>query len=493
MTDLRPEPFRVALVTLGCAKNEADSRAMCTRLEQQGFYVGARPDAADFILLNTCAFIEAAVEESLDTVFELAALERVQSGETRLLIAGCLPSRFGEELARELPEAAAFVPVAEEAGVAEALLRLLEQDAGGGGGAEVEGEGEVGFGELEPQPWAYVKISDGCSRRCSYCTIPAIRGPYLSYPFEHIKAEVSELVAGGAREIILVGQDTGIWREPSSGERADTRDTATAQAAPSAPAKLAELLAALAEQHPQIWFRVMYLQPEGISDELLEVMAAHANIARYLDIPLQHASVSVLAAMHRRGSGQEYLELLERIRRVLPGVVLRTTVMTGFPGESEDDFEQLCQFLCAARFDYVGIFAYSREEGTVAAGLPQQVDTRTAFERVQILRDLADSIGFERAQSKVAREVLLLICGRDEEGLFGRTQGQAPEVDGITYLVMSDNAAGTAGADAAGSAEPKGAGTTSEEMLSETTLKPGAFVRARITEAVLYDLFAEVL
>jgi ribosomal protein S12 methylthiotransferase len=338
--------------------------------------------------------------------------------------------------------------------------------------------------EPEEQPWAYVKISDGCSRCCSYCTIPAIRGPYLSYPFEQIEAEVDALVAHGACEIILVGQDTGIWSGRVVPEEAEIPDTVTAEKAPAAPARLAELLATLAEQRPQTWFRVMYLQPEGISEELLEVMAAHANIARYLDIPLQHASASVLTAMHRSGCSAEYLELLTRIRKVLPDVVLRTTVMTGFPGETQADFEQLCRFLCAARFDYVGIFAYSREEGTVAAALPQQVDAKVAFERVQILRDLADSIGFERARSQVLTETVLLICGQDEEGVFGRTQGQAPEVDGVTYLTMPGNVAGKP--------EQGDAGTT-PGRLSETAPKPGAFVPVRITEAVLYDLFAEVL
>ncbi|MCL2750974.1 MAG: MiaB/RimO family radical SAM methylthiotransferase, partial [Coriobacteriia bacterium] len=305
-----------------------------------------------------------------------------------------------------------------------------------------------------PIPWAYVKISDGCSRHCSYCTIPSIRGPYHSYSFEAIINEVESLVAQGAREIILVGQDTGIW------------------SAPEKPQNLAELLNSLASAYPQTWFRVMYLQPEGITDELLAVMAQHANIARYLDIPLQHASAEILASMNRKGSGKEYLELVSRIREALPGVVLRTTVMVGYPGESPEDYNELCAFIEAACFDYVGIFVYSPEEGTAAAALSRQIDEETAKERLQELRDKADLIGFERADRQLGQRTEVLICGQDEEGVYGRTKGQAPDVDGITYLYV-----------------PNDAGALT--LLPDKT-PPGTVVQVTISETVLYDLFAEI-
>ncbi len=539
---------------------------MQKQLHARGFALCSNPEEADFVLLNTCAFIEAAVEESLDTLMELAALERVKEGKARLLVTGCLPSRYGEKLSGELPEVTAFVPVDGEANIAEVLAGLVKQE------------------QLDPipalqedllldtafsaEPWAYVKISDGCSRRCSYCTIPLIRGAYHSYSYEKIQAEVSELIAEGAQEIILIGQDTGIWREPRRGHKksaaattddiaaldssiepgdsasADSSVTSTASVStgaiaspyssvtpdasvpagipavptisapagssaaaghpalvnldavstatpqsdtvssaslpiwerltalspsgksglPDAPDNLPDLLDALATAHPHTWFRVMYLQPEGVTDALLKVMAQHTNIASYLDIPLQHASRDVLGRMHRSGSGEEYLELVCRIRKVLPDVTLRTTVMCGFPGETREDFELLCDFLTKARFDYVGVFAYSREEGTVAAELPHQVSIKTALLRAQKLRDLADRIGFERAEERIGAEVDVLICGSDEEGVYGRTQAQAPEVDGVTYLAGD------------------------EKSLSCNPV----VIHARIVESVLYDLYAEV-
>ena len=449
---------------------------MQVHLEQQGFTLVSDPLAARYIIVNTCAFIEAAVEESLDMILELAVLERVKNGQTHLLVTGCLPSRYGEQLVSQLPEVSAFVPVAEEGNIAQKLRELGAKQPDKVSQSDkretLVTETESTCLAVDPkQPWAYVKISDGCSRRCAYCTIPQIRGPYQSYSFAQITAEVDRLTASGAKEIILIGQDTGIWCEPTpSGE---LEKEGVVGNAGGVPQTLAQLLDALAGLYPDTWFRVMYLQPEGISDTLLEVMAAHTNIARYFDIPLQHASAKVLTAMNRKGSGEEYLKLIQKIRGVVPNVVLRTTVMTGFPGENQDDFDVLCDFLQQACFDYVGIFAYSCEENTPAAIMPEQVDVQTAFERVQVLRDVADSIGFAQAQRQVASEHALLVCGQDEEGIFGRTLGQAPEVDGLTYVTFNER--------------------MKEVQLSESVPRLGRVVRVRIVDAVLYDLFAEVL
>lgn len=476
-----PKARRIALLTLGCAKNEADSRAMQQRLEAQGLVVGDDPAEASLILLNTCAFIEAAIEESLETILELAALDEVKSGATKLVVAGCLPSRFGDELMPELPEVAAFVPVADEMRVVKTIKELLDLEDHPSADTP-SGHEAVSAAEQVEQPWAYVKISDGCSRRCSFCTIPTIRGPYQSYSFSHIDTEVSRLIAAGVKEIVLIGQDTGIWSEPTeqgaSGQSYQSSVPASATAEDpalndAAPNNLAELLAALASRYPDTWFRVMYLQPEGINDALLEVMATHSNIARYLDIPLQHANARLLRAMNRRGSGEEYLEMLKDIREKVPGVALRTTVIVGFPGETRSDFQELQGFIEAARFDFVGIFAYSREPGTVAYDLDKQVSHKTALLRVQALRDLADGIGFEQAQNQIDKEVELLVCGSDEEGLYGRTKGQAPDVDGITYL--------------------HSAGQDEAAANVDNMPRPGMLVHARITESVLYDLYAEAL
>lgn len=542
----------VALLTLGCAKNEADSRAMRTRLTDGGYTVCDDPTEAEYIVLNTCAFIEPAVEESVDTIVELAELERMRTGKTKLLVAGCLPSRFGSELASELPEVSAFIPVSRE----DDIVAILNTIAHGGSEA-ADTEAPVSAGSLEPSvtyedeilqivdtsgsegAWAYVKISDGCSRMCSYCTIPLIRGPYVSYSYEHIRSEVSTLVSSGAREIILIGQDTGIWREPQErpsligdGQEHDNTTSGTVLLSESSnnggsvvdalypenenalrqhtqkkiPEDLPDLLEALASEFTDTWFRVMYLQPEGISDKLLAVMASHANIARYLDIPLQHANEKILKAMNRRGSGADYLLLLQRIRAAMPDITLRTTVMTGFPGESKKDFNELKDFLEEAQFDYVGIFAYSREQGTSAAELPGQIKNKTALKRVQALRDLTDSIGFEKAEAHVDEVLELLVCGSDEDGVFGRTKGQAPEVDGICYIQVpevSDARNGHMLEAEAGSflQAPEAAEEDKTESSEKHDTKkpqadrpqPGTLVRVKITESFLYDLYAEVL
>ena len=265
---------------------------------------------------------------------------------------------------------------------------------------------------------AYVKISDGCDRFCSYCTIPLIRGRYRSFPLADVCAEVDAHVARGVREIVLVAQDTGRW-----GTDFD------------APSSLAALLSALAERHPRTWFRVMYVQPEGVDDALLDAVAAHANVCPYFDVPLQHVDPELLSAMNRRGSRAEFEDLARRIRERVPGAVLRTTLIAGFPGETEEQFQSLCDFVEDAPFDYVGVFAYSREEGTRAFGLPGQLDEDEKAERAQRLRDVADAACLPRIAARVGREMDVLVEGREEDGqLFGRAMCQAPEVDGVVYL-----------------------------------------------------------
>jgi len=239
--------------------------------------------------------------------------------------------------------------------------------------------------------------------------------------------------------------------------------------------------------YPETWFRVLYVQPEGVSDELLAVLAAHENIAPYLDIPLQHASSKVLSSMNRKGSSAEYLELVARIREAVPDVVLRTTVMCGFPGESEEDFAELCGFLEAACFDYVGLFVYSCEEGTAASTLPEQVSSKKALKRLQVLRDLTDSIAIDRMRGHVGRTVPVLICGQDEEGLYGRTQGQAPDIDGVTYVSEPGSTYNKVPLELAAMQD-----STHKTVPLEFVATPGAFIHGTIIDAILYDLFAEV-
>lgn len=381
---------------------------MKTRLANAGFALVDDPAQADAVVVNTCSFIQAATEESIDVIMDAAKLPRVVSGTARLVVAGCMPSRYGDDLADELVEANAFVPCSREDDIVEVMGSLF--------GNQLAPSGDAPAGKAPVS--AYVKISDGCDRFCSYCTIPFIRGRYHSFPFEEIDAEIAELVAGGTREIVLIAQDTGRW-----GTDLDE------------PSTLADLVSSLAERYVDTWFRVMYLQPEGVTDDYLAAVSAHANVCSYFDIPLQHVDPDILRAMNRTGSRAEFELLQRRIRATVPDATLRTTLIAGFPGETEEQFDELCAFVEDCDFDYIGVFAYSREEGTKAFSLPNQVDDQEKADRAQRLRDLADSVCVPRVAARVGREVDVLVEGREEDGqLFGRTQDQAPEVDGVTYL-----------------------------------------------------------
>lgn len=407
MSVVSSEVARACIVTLGCAKNEVDSAHMKERLLESGYEVVEDPQGADAIIVNTCSFIQAATEESLQTIFELAGLESVQHGDAHIVVAGCMPARYGEDLSQELNEASSFVPCSKEDDIALVLDHLL-------GTRAKKAPISSTTGPLS----TYVKISDGCNRFCSFCTIPYIRGRYHSFSQEQIADEVQKRIEQGAHEIVLIAQDTGRY-----GDDFDE------------PTTLAQLMANLAEAHPHAWFRVMYLQPEGVTDELLEVMAAHSNIASYLDIPFQHANERILRAMNRRGDRDSYLKLIEHIRATIPDITLRTTLIAGFPGETDEDFEELCDFIEAADLDYVGVFAYSQEEGTRAAKLSDQVDDETKQQRAQILRDLADSVSQTRIASRIGSTMDVLVLGVEEDGqIYGRSQCQAPDVDGVVYL-----------------------------------------------------------
>ena len=289
-----------------------------------------------------------------------------------------------------------------------------------------------------------MKISDGCDRFCSYCTIPYIRGHYHSFTYEHIREEVERAVASGVKEVILIAQDTGRWGADFS-----------------EPLSLAWLMGQLAEEFLTTWFRVMYVQPEGITDQLLTVMARHVNICSYLDIPLQHVNPQILKAMNRRGSRESFDDLCARIRQMVPDITLRTTLIAGFPGETDDQFDELCDFVEECDFDYIGVFPYSQEEGTKAADLPQQLSPEEKQDRAQRVRDLADAVGTARVAERVGSRVTVLVEGTEEDGqLFGRAMSQAPEVDGCTYV---------------------NGGT------------PGSFVQVQITDALFYEMEGELL
>lgn len=409
----------INFITLGCAKNEVDSAKMARKLVRAGFKIVEDPLEAQVIIINTCSFIEAATLESLEAIFDASQFEAVQSGEAHIVVAGCMPARYSDDLQDELSEVKHFVPCSKEDDIVEIVSSILNISP-----KDFQPSYEPFSGALLTQSEelggvsAYVKISDGCNRFCSFCTIPFIRGRYHSYPYETIQQQVREEISYGAREIVLIAQDTGRWGD-------DFEEALS----------LAWLLDALASEFKDIWFRVMYIQPEGISEELLEVMARHDNICSYLDIPFQHAQPHILKAMNRKGSAEEYLSLIDTIRTSIPDIVLRTTFIAGFPGESDADFEALCEFVEAIDFDYVGVFPYSQEEGTRAARLEGQIEEEIKLERAQVLRDLADTLSCAKVASRIGQEVEVLVMGVEEDGaVFGRSQAQAPEVDGVCYL-----------------------------------------------------------
>ncbi|MDO4182372.1 MAG: 30S ribosomal protein S12 methylthiotransferase RimO [Coriobacteriia bacterium] len=405
----------VSFITLGCAKNEVDTQHMRNRVLQAGYAVVDDPTAAHAIVINTCSFIQDATEESLAAVFEAAGYPNVAKGDAKIVVTGCMPARYGEELAEELVEAACFVPCSKEDDIAAVLGECIGAADAGPVAADAF---DYSYVPTAGPFSAYVKISDGCNRFCSYCTIPFIRGRYRSFPFEDIDAEVRAAVDAGVREIILIAQDTGNWGTDFA-----------------LPSSLAWLMDALASAYPETWFRVMYVQPEGITDELLQVMAAHVNICHYLDIPLQHVNPGILRAMNRRGSRAEFDALAARIRAAVPDITLRTTLIAGFPGETDEQFQQLCDFVEECDFDYVGVFAYSREEGTKAYDLPGQLDEAEKRDRAQTVRDLADAVCTARCAERIGTTAQVLVEGFEEDGqLYGRAQFQAPEVDGSFYV-----------------------------------------------------------
>lgn len=432
--DARPA---VAFVTLGCPKNEVDTDRMRAALSAASFRIVDDPENADAVVVNTCSFIRDATEESVQVVMDLAAERLGSSVERKLVVAGCMPSRYGDDLTAAMPEVDAFVPVADETSLPDIIARLT--------GVEVLTPGDGAPVRTSSGASAYLQIADGCHRSCAYCTIPAIRGPYRSRSLDEIVAEARLLVSQGAREIILIGQDTTSYGH-------DRTDGHT----------LADVVDAVASLDGVAWLRLMYAQPDGVDDALLAAMARHDNVCRYLDMPLQHSHSRILKAMGRRGDGDGYLRLLERIRSALPGVVLRTTLIAGFPGETRAEAAQLLDFVAQARFDYVGVFPYSPEEGTRAALMADQVPRRTRIARAQRVRDLADVIGFEQAGERVGEVLEVLVEGADEDDgvVFGRMRGQAPEIDGVVLLDKGE---------------------------------PGEILSVRIVDSLGYDLEGEVV
>lgn len=411
-------------ITLGCAKNEVDTDRMRALLDAADYQEVDSAQDADAVVINTCSFLASATSESIETTLALA--EEVKEGvrAARIIMCGCVPSRYGDQLPQELPEVSAFVRADEEDGIVAVVDEVL--------GVERDMPSFIpNIKRTVEGSVAYVKISDGCDRFCSFCAIPYIRGRYHSRPADRIIAEARELVAGGVKEIVLIGQDTGIWGK-------DFKDQV------DGPANLAQLLVALAEElRPQhVWIRVLYLQPEGMTGELIAAIRDTPEVLPYIDIPVQHCNERVLKSMHRSGSEQQLDELFARLRSEIPGMVIRTTSLVGFPGETDEEAEQMLAFMDRNSFDYTSVFAYSREEGTRAAEMDDQVDEDVKLERAQKALDLAEALGFAATASHVGETVEVIIDGIEENDGFSEFIGhawfQAPDSDGAVHLDIEE-------------------------------------------------------
>ena len=411
-------------ITLGCAKNEVDTDRMRALLDAADYQEVDSAQDADAVIINTCSFLASATSESIETTLALA--EEVNEGvrATRIIMCGCVPSRYGDQLPQELPEVSAFVRADEEDGIVAIVDDVL--------GVERDMPPFIpNIKRTVEGSVAYVKISDGCDRFCSFCAIPYIRGRYHSRPADRIIAEAHELVAGGVKEIVLIGQDTGIWGKDFKDEN-------------DGPANLAQLLVALAEalRPLHVWIRVLYLQPEGMTDELIAAIRDTPEVLPYIDIPVQHCNERVLKSMHRSGSEQQLDELFAHLRSEIPGMVIRTTSLVGFPGETDEEAEQMLAFMDRNSFDYTSVFAYSREEGTRAAEMDDQVDEDLKLERAQKALDLAEALGFAATASHVGETAEVIIDGIEENDGFSEFIGhawfQAPDSDGAVHLDIEE-------------------------------------------------------
>ena len=434
----------VGMVSLGCAKNRVDSENLLGMLRERGYEIVADPAQADVIFVNTCGFIEAAKEESINTIFEMAEYKKTGRLQ-KLFVTGCLAQRYGDTLFQEMPEVDGFMGVSDYA----RLYDMLD-DAEHGERPLYMADGErfLNCGRvLTTAPWAaYVKISDGCNNRCTYCAIPLIRGSYASRPFDDIVAECERLAAQGVTEITLIAQDTSRYG-------CDLGDGTLL---------LPALLRRVSEIEGVHWVRVLYCYPDTTTDALLDEIQNNPKVAPYLDLPLQHIDDVLLKKMNRRGSAEWIRSRIAACKA--RGITLRTTFIVGFPGETQAQFEELMNFTREARFDRMGAFTYSPEEGTPAARMKDQIDEDVKLARLDQLMMLQQTISAELMQARIGEECEVLVEGLDEDGVpVGRSILEAPESDGCIRLN------------------------------SARTLTPGEYVMARVTGADAYDLTAEVL
>ena len=405
-------PMNVGMISLGCAKNLVDSERMLGVLKEAGYNITNRADEADVLLVNTCSFIASAREESIAAILDASRFK--EEGNCKVLVVtGCFSQRYGEELARELPEVDAFAPIRAAGGIVRLVKRALD-------GERVQDQAHYPLAQVDrlprvlatPAHIAYLRLADGCNNRCSYCAIPAIRGSLESRPMDDIVREAHQLAQDGVQELVLIAQDTTAY-----GKDRGTNET------------LAALIRELGQSQVP-WIRVMYAHPAHIDDDIIQAMATTSNCCAYLDLPLQHASDGILHAMNRP-SAQASWRAINSLREAMPDIALRTTLLVGFPGETQRDFRELLAFVKQAQFDHVGAFAYSREEGTHAASLPGAVPAEVREERMHQIMALQQDITTAKNRTRIGKEYHVLIDSVQGEGLrLGRAAHQAPDTDG---------------------------------------------------------------
>ena len=440
--------MKILFISLGCDKNLVDSEVMLGMLTGKGYEITDDENEADVVVVNTCCFIGDAKEESIHNILEMAELRK--AGDIKaLIVTGCLAQRYKEEVQTEIPEVDAIIGTT----AIDAIVETLEDVLAGQGHNHIEDINRTPVYDKSRivttgGHYAYLKIAEGCDKRCSYCIIPKVRGNYRSIPMESLLAEARKLVEFGAKELILVAQETTLYGKDLYGEKS-----------------LPRLLHELCKIDGLYWIRILYCYPEEITDELIETIRTEEKVCHYLDIPIQHASDNILKRMGRRTNQAELRDMIARLRERIPDICLRTTLITGFPGETQEDHEELMAFVDEMEFDRLGVYTYSAEEDTPAAEFEDQIEEEIKKDRQAEIMELQQEIAFEKAENAVGRTVLAMIEGRlpDENANAARTYMDAPNVDGLVFV------------------------QTSRELMT------GDFVKVKITGSYEYDLIGEIV
>lgn len=431
----------IGIVSLGCPKNRVDTENMLGILGNEGFGIVANPEEADIIIVNTCGFIDAAKEESINTVLEMAEFKKNRC--KLLIMAGCLAERYSGDILAELPEVDAVVGTGDYHKIAEVIKKAQSGEKPVLSG-HIDDEIPEGLPRIlsTGSASAYLKIADGCDNKCTYCVIPKLRGKYRSRPMEDILSEAEALTKQGVRELIVIAQDTTRYGYDLYGKET-----------------LSELLSRLCQIEAVHWVRVHYMYPESITDSMIEVFAANEKLVNYMDIPIQHINNRILKLMGRKTTKEQITNLIEKLRSRIPDLTLRTSLIAGFPSETEEEFSELLEFIKSTKFERLGVFAYSQEENTAAARLPEQLEESVKIARQERAMEAQNEISANLQKNKIGKTVEVLVEGYDEENLmyFGRTAADSIEVDTVTYFAAED------------------------EVL------PGSFVKVKILDADSYD------